>query len=70
LRKEQTADTENKLSNLLPKIIHTINIFDILAYAVWDLGRKMFTNSDFSHVRKSFGTAGQSSMQSLSGVVW
>jgi len=26
LRKEYTADTENKLSNLLPKIIHTINI--------------------------------------------
>ena len=30
----------------------------ILPYAVWDLGRKMFTKSDFSHVRKSFGTAG------------
>jgi len=58
LRKEQSADTENKLSNLLPKTIHTINIFVILTYAVWDLGHKMFTNWDFSHARTSFGTPG------------
>jgi len=32
LRKEQNADSENKLSNLLPKIIHTINIFGMLTY--------------------------------------
>jgi len=30
----------------------------------------MFTNSGFSHARKGFGSSGQSSMQSLSGVVW
>jgi len=47
-------------TNLQPtaKIIHTINIFVMLTYAVWGLGQRCSPNSDFSHARKRFGAAG------------
>jgi len=51
-RKESNADIENQLNNLLPNIIHTINIFVMLTYAVWGLGCKMFTKLRFQRCTK------------------